>query len=202
MKTLAIFDYGAGNLHSLCKALEEPDLFIVVEAEPARLTESDLAVLPGVGAFGPAAARLTPGSESLRDAVQSGFPLIGICLGMQLFLEDSEEGPGSGLGLLEGNVRKLRTARAPHIGWNTVEPVSTARDGVWATLPHAAYFANSYACDVLDRSTVIAESRQDDDVFPTVVRVANAVGVQFHPEKSSRQGVEFLRAVVRALLCS
>lgn len=202
MKTLAIFDYGAGNLYSLRKALEASGLSIVVEPDPTRLTDSDLAVLPGVGAFAPAAARLAPAREWLRGAVLSGFPLIGICLGMQLFLETSEEGPGSGLALLEGNVRKLHTVRAPHIGWNTIERVSATRDGVWEALPREAYFANSYACDILDRSAVIAESRQDDDVFPVAVRVTNAIGVQFHPEKSSRDGVEFLRAVVRELLCS
>ena len=105
-----IFDYGAGNIHSLAKAIEAAGATVVVEPDPRRAVDTDVLVLPGVGAFGAAAERLAPGRDAMRDALANGLPCLGICLGMQLFLDGSEEGApnASGLGVIPGQVTRLR----------------------------------------------------------------------------------------------
>ena len=189
---VTIFDYGAGNLHSLAKAIERGGVDVVVETDPARAVETDALVLPGVGAFGAAAARLTAGRTVMRDAVSHGLPTIGICLGMQLLFDASDEGDGEGLGLIAGRVSRLRAARVPQIGWNAVED---ANDPLFDAAPlPIAYYANSFVCRPEDPSSVIAWSEHEGDRFPAAVRAGAAVGVQFHPEKSSAIGVQFLHA--------
>jgi len=193
---VTVFDYGAGNLHSLVKALAEPGVDVAIEADPARATQTDALVLPGVGAFGAAAARLAPGRAAMRDAILGGLPVIGICLGMQLLFEESEEGAGAGLGVIAGGVGRLRATRVPHIGWNTVD-ASGAGD-ISARLPATVYYANSFVCRPLAESVVAAWTTHEADRFPAVVRAGTAVGVQFHPEKSSAPGVRFLRDLLAA----
>ena len=189
---VTIFDYGAGNLHSLAKALERGGVDVDVETDPARAVETDALVLPGVGAFGAAAARLAPGRGTMRDAVAGGLPAIGICLGMQLLFDASDEGDGDGLGLIPGGVSRLRAASVPQIGWNAVED---AHDPLFDAAPlPIAYYANSFVCRPEDPSSVIAWSEHEGDRFPAAVRAGAAVGVQFHPEKSSANGVQFLHA--------
>ena len=189
---VTIFDYGAGNLHSLAKAIERGGVNVDVETDPARAIETDALVLPGVGAFGAAAARLAPGRTVMRDAVARGLPVIGICLGMQLLFDASDEGDGDGLGLIPGRVSRLQAARVPQIGWNTVED---AHDPLFDAAPlPIAYYANSFVCRPEDPSSVIAWSEHEGDRFPAAVRTGAAVGVQFHPEKSSVNGVQFLHA--------
>lgn len=198
MSEITIFDYGAGNIHSLAKALALTGNSVGVETDPIRATDTDLLVLPGVGAFQAAAARLGPGRLRMRDAIRDGLPTIGVCLGMQLFFETSEEGPGEGLGLIEGRVTRLRAERVPHIGWNSLEQV---RDPVFARSPlDVAYFAHGYACRPVSDDTVTAWVSEGGDRFPAVVRAGRAVGVQFHPEKSSRAGVDLLGALVEEAL--
>ena len=187
-----IFDYGAGNLHSLIKALAASDVEITVEADPARAARGDALVLPGVGAFGAAATRLAPGRERVRDALREGLPCLGICLGMQLLFDGSDEGEGAGLGVIPGRVTRLYGRRVPQIGWNTIDE---ACDPLLArTRLETAYYANGYACRPDDASCVRAWSTHEDDRFAAVVRSGRTVGVQFHPEKSSRVGVAFIRA--------
>lgn len=195
---VTIFDYGAGNLHSLAKALEAPGATVRIEADPARATDTDALVLPGVGAFAAAVERLAPARDAMRDAVDGGLPTLGICLGMQLLFDGSEEGPGAGLGIIPGAVTRLRAERVPQIGWNEIEDVSGG-EPLFATAPlPVAYFANSYVCRPTSEveDAVTAWSTHDGDRFPAAVRRGSAVGVQFHPEKSSRAGVEFVRAFV------
>ena len=192
---VSIFDYGAGNLHSLAKAIESPGVEIRRESEVARALETDVLILPGVGAFSLAAGRLATGRRAMRLALERGLPCLGICLGMQLLFDESEEGPGEGLGLLSGRVERMHAARVPHIGWNTVEG---AGDLLFDHAPMSiAYYANSYVCRPNDANAVIAWSRHEDDRFAAAVRVGRTVGVQFHPEKSSEAGVSFIRAFVR-----
>ena len=189
---VTIFDYGAGNLHSLTKAIERGGVVVRVETDPARAVETDALVLPGVGAFGAAAERLAPGLDAMRDAVARGLPTIGICLGMQLMFDASDEGEGAGLGIIPGRVSRLRAARVPQIGWNTVDD---PHDSLFDAAPLAiAYYANSFVCRPEDPSSVIAWSEHEGDRFPAAVRVGGAVGVQFHPEKSSAGGVRILHA--------
>jgi imidazole glycerol-phosphate synthase subunit HisH len=189
---VTIFDYGAGNLHSLAKALEEADVDVRVETDPARAVETDALVLPGVGAFGAAAARLAPGRADMRRAITEGLPTIGICLGMQLLFYSSDEGVGAGLGIIPGRITRISAERVPQIGWNAVDG---AHDSLFAAAPlPIAYYANSFVCRPSEDSSVIAWSEHEGDRFPAAVRVGSTVGVQFHPEKSSSAGVRFLHA--------
>jgi glutamine amidotransferase len=192
---VVVFDYGAGNLHSLVKALEGPGVEVRVEIDPVRAVaaDTDVLVLPGVGAFGAATERLAPGREAMRKAIVNGLPTIGICLGMQLLFDGSDEGGGAGLGVIPGRVTRLRAARVPQIGWNEVVPVSGEPLLVAAPLP-MAYYANSYVCRPVSAGVVTAWTEHEGDRFPAAVRAGRAVGVQFHPEKSSTPGVAFLRA--------
>jgi glutamine amidotransferase len=190
---VTIFDYGAGNIHSLAKAIAASGAQVTVEPDPVRAVDTDVLVLPGVGAFGQAADRLAPGRDRMRAALDNGLPCLGICLGMQLLLDESDENaPNVGLGVVQGRVTRLEARRVPQIGWNSIEE---PRDSLLtnAPLPYA-YYANSYVCRPTDDSVVRAWSNHDGDRFPAVVRIGNTVGVQFHPEKSSAPGLRFLHA--------
>ena len=118
---VTIFDYGAGNLHSLGKSIARYGIDPVIERDPRRAIETDVLLLPGVGAFTPAAEALAPGRSAMRDALSGGLPCLGICLGMQLLFDTSDEGPGAGLGLIPGHVERLHAQRLPQIGWNTID---------------------------------------------------------------------------------
>jgi imidazole glycerol-phosphate synthase subunit HisH len=194
---ITLFDYGAGNLHSLMKALAGPERDVRSETDPVAALATDVLVLPGVGAFGAAAARLAPGRAAMRDAILAGLPTLGICLGMQLLFESSEEGEGAGLAVLGGRVERLRARRLPQIGWNTLEAV---REPLITTSGlTTAYYANGFVCRAADALAVTAWSTHEDDRFAAAVRVARCVGVQFHPEKSSTPGRLFVNGFLRAL---
>jgi glutamine amidotransferase len=189
---VTIFDYGAGNLHSLAKAIETAGVEVQVEEDPTLATDTDALVLPGVGAFGAAASRLAPGHDAMREAIAGGLPTLGICLGMQLLLDRSDEGAGAGLGVIPGRVSRLEAERVPQIGWNAIEsPCDSLFDAAPLSI---AYYANSFVCRPVDSSAVIAWSAHERDRFPAAVRAGAAVGVQFHPEKSSTAGVRWLHA--------
>lgn len=189
---VTIFDYGAGNLHSLAKAIEGPGVETVLETDPIAAVNTDVLVLPGVGAFGAAADRLAPGRDAIRGALEAGLPCLGICLGMQLLFDRSDEGDGPGIGLIPGVVRRLDARRVPHIGWNSVEDVG---DALFARAPlPMAYFANSYVCRPVSEDVVSAWTTHESDRFPAAVRAGRTVGVQFHPEKSSGAGVQLIHA--------
>ena len=192
---VTILDYGAGNLHSLAKALDDGESEVRIEPDPIAALDTDVLVLPGVGAFGHAASRLAPERDAVRDAIQRGLPCVGICLGMQLLFNESDEGDGAGLGVIDGRVTPVRARRVPHIGWTTIDETN---DSAFARAPlDVAYYANGFACRPTRSEVVRAWSVHETDRFPAMVREGSAVGVQFHPEKSSRAGVAFLRALVR-----
>lgn len=197
MTRITIFDYGAGNLHSLAKVLTVDGADVRLETSPSAALETDVLVLPGVGAFSSAAERLEPAREEMRTAIATGLPTLGICLGMQLLFDESEEGGGLGLGVVPGTVRRLRSRRVPQIGWNEVERAGESSTAT--SMPRIAYFANSYVCMPRDERVVTAWTTHDGDRFASAVEIANAVGVQFHPEKSSDSGVRFVRYAVREL---
>ena len=194
---VTVFDYGAGNIHSLVKAIAASGARVLVEPDPVRAVDTDVLVLPGVGAFGQAADRLAPGRAAMRAALDGGLPCLGICLGMQLLFDDSDENaPNVGLGVVSGRVTRLDARRIPQIGWNSIDD---GQDPLLADAPLPyAYYANSYVCRPVDRSVVRAWSEHDGDRFPAVVRVGNTVGVQFHPEKSSTPGLRFLHAFLQS----
>ena len=191
---VTLFDYGAGNLHSLAKALATaPGVEVRVQEDPIRALDTDLLVLPGVGAFGAAAARLAPGREQMRRAVLDGLPCLGICLGMQLMFDTSDEGGGEGLGLFRGRVTKLRTQRVPHIGWNSVEEDTALKSAKLGSV----YYAHSYVCRAEEPNVVVGWTTHEEDRFPAAVRRGNVLGVQFHPEKSSTAGVRFVQSFLQ-----
>jgi glutamine amidotransferase len=187
---VALFDYGAGNLHSLGKAMERLGAKVHVTASWDEALSFDALVLPGVGAFGAAVEALGDQTERVRAALQAGLPCLGICLGMQLLFESSEEGEGTGIGIIPGTVRKLEARVVPQMGWNDVE---ANNDPIFeGTGPLVAYYANSYVCEPMVPEVVIGWSTYDGLRFPAAVRTDRTWGVQFHPEKSSGPGLRLI----------
>ncbi len=192
---VSLFDYGAGNLHSLVKALELSGAAVRIDTDPAAaVRNTDALVLPGVGAFTPAAERLAPGRDVMREALLAGLPCLGICLGMQLLFDGSDEGPGDGLGVIAGRVTRLSAERVPQIGWNGLDEIEEPL--LREAALDVAYYANSFVCRPTDdaRPNVVAWSTHENDRFAAAVRRGQIVGTQFHPEKSSTPGVRFVRA--------
>jgi imidazole glycerol-phosphate synthase subunit HisH len=191
---IALIDYGTGNLHSLVKALEMHGARVSIQADLNGAAAADAIVLPGVGAFGAAAAQLAGSASSLQQAIAAGTPCLGICLGMQLLFDRSEEGLGAGLGVLTGDVQRLHARRLPHMGWNDVvmvdDPLFTGLDSL------QVYYANSFIVSPADESDVIAWTQYGNVRFPAAVRRENVWGVQFHPEKSGAQGLRLLENFV------
>ncbi len=198
---IGLIDYGMGNRRSVQKALEHIGALVSVTGDPEELRAADGLVLPGVGAF-PAAMHSLDAlglAPFIQDRAGAGTPVLGICLGMQLLFERSEElEPCEGLGLLDGVVTPLQTGglRVPHIGWNEV--VFARPSPLTAGLPeHGAAFYHVHS--------LAARPRHDEDVvgrteygetFATVVARGDVYGVQFHPEKSSGHGLRMLRSFV------
>jgi len=195
---LAVFDYGAGNLHSLVKAISAENRQVSVETDIRAATKADVLVLPGVGAFGAAVGAMRNQQSYLRSALSDGLPCLGICLGMQLLFDVSEEAAGDGVGFIAGKVTRLRTSKVPHMGWNDIEWRETVSRGENPKL-QTAYFANAFVCEPDDESPILAWTTHEDARFASVVRSANTVGVQFHPEKSSSAGRAFVDAVIEDL---
>jgi len=199
MTRLIIFDYGAGNLHSLVKAIAADDRNISIEPDLRSAMKADVLVLPGVGAFGAAASAMRSAQADLRSALADGLSCLGICLGMQLLFDASEEAPGKGVGFIAGKVTRLRASKVPHMGWNDIEWREAGNGRGRADL-ETAYFANAYICEPEDESPVLAWTTHQDTKFASIVRSANTVGVQFHPEKSSFAGRVFVNAVIEDLI--
>jgi glutamine amidotransferase len=187
---VAVADYGAGNLRSVCSAFERAGADPVVTND---LREAPLAVVAGVGNAASAAVELEARgiAEQLRERVAAARPVLGICLGMQLLFGESEEG-GRGLSLLGGQVVRLRARQVPHMGWNAL---SVAGSEVLAGLDGLdVYFAHSYAAE--EAEAVVATVDHDGVVVAAVERGALA-GVQFHPERSGVAGARILENVLR-----
>ena len=196
---VGLLDYGVGNLHSLAKAIEQGGAQVRIERDPLRALATDALILPGVGAFGPAAAALVQAGPRVGEALREGFPCLGICLGMQLLFDVSEESAGIGLGVIQGSVHRLAAKRVPHMGWNGV---AATNDPLFRGVEHMlAYYANSYVGLPHDPQDVIATTEYEGHAFPAAVRRARTWGVQFHPEKSAEAGltliVNFLREAAR-----
>ncbi len=193
---IAIVDYGAGNLRSVELALARLGVHTRVTADPDMLALADGLILPGVGAFSDAMAALGRSGTipAVLEAVGAGRPLLGICLGMQLLLDGSEEGPGvPGLGLIPGEVRRLPSCglKIPHMGWNSLTPAKPSP--LFKGLPEEpyVYFVHSYACKAADPADVLAVT--DYGVpFHAAVQRGRILGFQFHPEKSGDVGQKLL----------
>ncbi|HIU31124.1 MAG TPA: imidazole glycerol phosphate synthase subunit HisH [Candidatus Caccousia avistercoris] len=195
---IAIIDYGAGNLQSVKKAFDYLGVDTMVTENPEELMRAEGAVLPGVGAFGDAMAALrSRGLEGpVKEYAASGRPFLGICLGLQLLFEESEEAPGvPGLGLFRGKIVRIpqkEGLKIPHIGWNSLEV--KRRDGLFAGLEEEpyVYFVHSYYLKAEDPSLVSAQTRYGVLIDAAVQRGA-LHAVQFHPEKSGRTGLAMLK---------
>jgi glutamine amidotransferase len=193
---VAVADYGAGNLRSLCAALVRAGAEPFVTTDAGEVRAAPLAVVAGVGHVASAAAGLasTGVDDALRERADAGRPVLGICVGMQLLFEASEEG-GEGLGLLEGPVRRLEARRVPHMGWNTLAVLGSS--AILQGLDGAdVYFAHSYAARPADDGIAAAEVDHDGPVVAAVETGALA-GVQFHPERSGPAGARVLANVLR-----
>ena len=167
---VAVLDTRVGNVHSLLKALAAAGGQPRLESRPEACLDAPLLVLLG------------------------GAPCLGICLGMQLLLEGSDEGPGAGLGTIPGGVVRLNAPRIPHMGWNRVEGEDPllARSGL-----QTAYYAHSFVCRPVNAGVVRATTEHAGVRFPAMIRSGGMVGVQFHPEKSGAPGLAFLAAVLQ-----
>jgi imidazole glycerol-phosphate synthase subunit HisH len=195
--TVALVDYGMGNRRSVEKALEHVGARVVRTAEAGEIAAADAIVLPGVGAFPEAMRRLRALELDglLRERAEAGVPLLGICLGMQLLFASSTEHEGAeGLGLLPGAVTRLEAPglKIPHIGWNTV---TFERPGaLTAGLGGAAafYHVHTFACRPEDPADVVGRGEYGER-FVSIVERGNVMGAQFHPEKSSLDGLALLR---------
>jgi glutamine amidotransferase len=194
--TIAVVDYGMGNRRSVEKALEHVGARVLLTGDPEAIRGADGVVLPGVGAFPKAMQELSDRGldDCVREVAAAGTPLLGICLGMQLLFEESTEHEDcAGLGLLGGRVTQLDTrgANLPHIAWNLVSLRRRAR--LTAGLGEAAafYHVHSYVCRPSDPGDIIGHGRYGE-AFVSIVERGNLFGVQFHPEKSSADGLALL----------
>jgi glutamine amidotransferase len=196
---IAVIDYGVGNLGSVQKALEYIGYSSIITSKPEEVLSASGVILPGVGAFQPAmeALQLRGLDQTVKDYVASGRPFLGVCLGMQLLFETSEEGDGhsSGLAILPGTVRRFPRElrlKIPQIGWNNFYNVSDPmfRKGDYV------YFVHSYYCDPSDKNDIAATASYGIE-YACAVTHDNVTAMQFHPEKSGEVGLSILNRWAR-----
>jgi imidazole glycerol-phosphate synthase subunit HisH len=218
-QTITMIDYGGSNLRSAQKAFEYVGATVQVTADPDTVCRAEKLVLPGVGAFGAgmAAIRQRGLEPAIKEAVERGTPLLGICLGMQYLFDSSEElGHHTGLGLIAGRVRRfsfnrklknqdhetnrrlpsaVRRLKVPHMGWNQIDPARESRLLAGVAAGSYAYFVHSYYCDPAQETAVLARTDYGHP-FAAIVAQDNIYGIQFHPEKSQAVGLRILRNYV------
>ncbi len=199
---IAIIDYGAGNLLSVKKALDYLGQESVITGDAQVIMSADKVILPGVGAFGDAMAELHRRNlvSVIRQVAQSGTPFLGICLGLQLLFERSEESPGvEGLGILRGEILRIPDAaglKIPHIGWNSLELTNDGRLFAGAEGEPYVYFVHSYYLKAEDESIVKASTEYGTHIHASV-ESGNVFACQFHPEKSGTVGLAILEKFCR-----
>jgi imidazole glycerol-phosphate synthase subunit HisH len=193
MPEVRIVDYGVGNLLSLKVALEKTGLNATITTPSQKLKDADAIALPGVGNFTAAAEALKPIKADLIEIAKAGTPILGICLGLQLFFESSEEGPGEGLAFFKGkDVRLIGPVKVPHMGWNSLNIVKQNElfegisDGAYVYFVHSLY-------PVPDEKEIICTQTEYGETFTSTVAKNNIFGTQFHPEKSGDVGLMILK---------
>ena len=199
---VAIVDYDAGNLRSVEKALRALGMEPVISRNPEEILSADRVILPGVGSFGEAMGRLEQYHliEVLHEVVKENIPLLGICLGMQVLFESSEECPSvNGLGILKGEILKIPPSeglKIPHMGWNSlkIDPSSRLFQGVCSG--DYVYFVHSYYLKAEDEKIVAATTDYSTNIHAAVEN-GNIFGCQFHPEKSSDTGLRILQNFIQ-----
>jgi len=207
---IAIIDMGMGNLFSVVQACKTASLDPIVTRSEREISSADALLLPGVGAFGRAMEFLNMSGldEHLREAVRTGTPLVGICLGMQILMQrSSEHGDFQGLGILPGEVLRLQPAqimgrvlKVPEIGWNQVFRCGNSAQDSWAHTPLQGlpngffqYFNHSYHIQLTAREMCIATTQFGSSSFCSACSYRNIIGLQFHPERSGRWGIQIYR---------
>jgi glutamine amidotransferase len=195
---IAIIDYGAGNLQSVKKAFDFIGAESVITNDPQVILSADKILLPGVGSFGDAMDSMQKNGlvETVKECALSGKPFLGICLGLQLLFEESEESPGvKGLGIFKGKIKKFSSdmgLKIPHIGWNSLE--IKQKDTLFKDIPENAYvyFVHSYYLHAEDENDIATVTNYGID-FHSAVGKNNIFATQFHPEKSGDVGLQILR---------
>lgn len=198
MSAVTVVDHGAGNLRSLRAALERLGEDVRITSDPSAVEAAPVVVVPGVGAAGPAMERLrvTGLAGAIRTAAAGGANVVGICLGLQLLFDRSDEGDTECLGLLPGAVRRIDWAgTVPHMGWNDVTPAGG--DALADALPAVCYFAHTYVAEPEDGRDVLATTELDGRTFASAVARGRVAAVQFHPERSGPAGRALLAALLR-----
>ncbi len=205
MATIAVIDYNMGNLHSACKGLEKAGATPKVTDSPQEIAQADAIVLPGVGSFDPAVKQLRSRHlvEPLKEAIAKGKPFLGICLGLQILFEGSEEGKEAGLGIIPGMVRRFKSEPSltiPHMGWNQLNLKQNSLS-LWQNLPPSpyVYFVHSYYVDPVDSQVTAATVQHGQQEVTAAIAKGNLMAVQFHPEKSSETGLQILSNFVQQL---
>ena len=198
---IAIIDYDAGNMKSVEKALHFLDKEVKVTRNRDEILNADHVILPGVGAFGMAMEQLRAYGleEVIHEVVKQGTPFLGVCLGVQLLFEGSEENPGvPGLGLLQGQIKRIpkcEYVKIPHMGWNSLTLAPGSRLFANTGSEPYVYFVHSYYIEAKDRS-VVAATTSYNVTIDAAIETENLFGCQFHPEKSSETGLQILRNFV------
>ncbi|MDG6907355.1 MAG: imidazole glycerol phosphate synthase subunit HisH [Nitrososphaerota archaeon] len=200
-----VLDYGSGNLFSIGDALGRvsPDIKVNVSSKYQKGKIGGL-VLPGVGSFTSAQRILGENRKAILDDIESGMPILGVCLGMQLMFEKSEEGTGKGLELFRGNVLKFKpepNLKVPHMGWNNLK-ISNAKSLICKGLSKEewVYYVHSFYPSPEDEGIVSGWTTYGTQRFPAVIERYNIFGTQFHPEKSSKAGFKMIRNFARCVL--
>lgn len=201
--TIAIIDYDMGNLHSVAKALDVVGATPIVSDRAADILSADAVVLPGVGAFDPAMARLQERGlvTVIHEVIAKGMPFLGICLGLQVLFEYSEEGTAAGLGVFAGAVKRLQSEpnlTIPHMGWNQLT-LKQSDAPLWQGLPPRpwVYFVHSYVVVPAAPQLVAATVQHGQQTVTAAIAHKNVVACQFHPEKSGAIGLKILENFVR-----
>jgi imidazole glycerol-phosphate synthase subunit HisH len=202
---IAVVDYGVNNLRSVVRAFEAGGHEATLTADPDRVRAADRVLVPGVGNFGQGSRNLmsTGLGDAVREVAAAGRPVMGICLGLQLLFERSEEAPEArGIGILPGRVQRfVTTLHVPHVGWARVDLTDAGRDHpvlgpVFGAEPRFFYHVHSYHPGDLPADSVLGTGEYGT-TFPTLVGQGPVLGAQFHPEKSQRAGIELLSAFAR-----
>ena len=198
MATIAVIDYDMGNLHSACKGLQNAGADTLITDQAEDVAKADGIVLPGVGSFDPAMQHIRSRhlDQVIADALHSGKPFLGICLGLQVLFEGSAEGTEPGLGLFKGTVAKFKPEPGitiPHMGWNQLQ-IKDFELPLWKNLPENPwlYFVHSYYVVPSDPSVQAATITHGSQTVTAAIAQDNIMAVQFHPEKSSEVGLKLL----------
>jgi len=201
MTSVGLIDYGLGNIASVANALEKSGGKVGIISNPNQISKFDRLVVPGVGSFQRGITELSSKGldDGLRDAANHGKPILGICLGMQLFFEDGEEaGLSKGLSLIPGRVKKIfsPSLKLPHIGWEKIyRPSNRAWEkSIFKNLPNSpeVYFLHSYSAHLTNSEDLLAYSKHGEIEFAAAIQYKNIYGCQFHPEKSGAIGLKIL----------